>query len=121
MKSLLEHIVKSIVNNPDEVVIEEKSSVDFPGLVIFTIKVADTDKGVVIGRKGRTINALRDIMTISAIRNDARIKVLIEEDEQDIARRAQRSEHRDEPRDDNRSEQVKENQENNDDMLSDEM
>ena len=80
MKELLEYIVKAIVNNPDEVVIEVKESVDFPGLEILTVKVSDTDKGVVIGRKGRTINAIRDIMTISAIRNNKRIKVLVDED-----------------------------------------
>jgi uncharacterized protein len=124
MKSLLEHIVKSIVNSPNDVVIEEKSSVDFPGLVIFTIKVADTDKGVVIGRKGRTINALRDIMTISAIRNDARIKVLIEEDEKDMMRNRERAENRDNRQD--RNDQPREQREetpapgnSNDDMLTD--
>jgi predicted RNA-binding protein YlqC (UPF0109 family) len=34
MKELLEHIVKSIVNHPEDVFIEEKDSVDFPGLTI---------------------------------------------------------------------------------------
>ena len=81
MKDLLEYIVKSIVNEPDSVVVEEKESVDFPGLTILSISVAESDKGVVIGRKGRTINAIRDIITISAIRNDKRVKVIVEEDD----------------------------------------
>ena len=80
MKELLEHIVKSIVNHPDSVSIEEKESVDFPGLTILTIDVAEEDKGVVIGRKGRTINAIRDLITINAIRTDRRVKVLIKDD-----------------------------------------
>ncbi len=80
MKELLEHIVKSIVNNPDDVKVEERESVDFPGLTILTIEVAETDKGVVIGRKGRTINAIRDLITINAIRNDRRVKVMIKDD-----------------------------------------
>lgn len=80
MKELLEHIVKSIVNHPDAVSITEKESVDFPGLTILTIDVQDDDKGVVIGRKGRTINAIRDLITINAIRNDKRVKVLIKDD-----------------------------------------
>lgn len=80
MKELLEHIIKSIVNNPDDVKIEERESVDFPGLTILTIDVAESDKGVVIGRKGRTINAVRDLITINAIRNDKRVKVLIKDD-----------------------------------------
>jgi predicted RNA-binding protein YlqC (UPF0109 family) len=80
MKELLEHIIKAIVNNPQDVSIEEKESVDFPGLTILTIDVNETDKGVVIGRKGRTINSIRDIITISAIRNDKRVKVLLKDD-----------------------------------------
>ena len=81
MKELLEHIVKSIVNEPEKVTIEEKESVDFPGLTILTVDVADGDKGVVIGRKGRTINAIRDLITINAIRMDRRVRVLIKDDE----------------------------------------
>jgi len=81
MKELLEYVVKSIVNNPDSVVIEEKESVDFPGLTILTVEVAEEDKGIVIGRKGRTINAIRDLVTINAIRNNRRVKVLIKDDE----------------------------------------
>lgn len=80
MKELLEHIVKSIVNHPDSVIIEERESVDFPGLTILSIEVAEEDKGVVIGRKGRTINAIRDLVTINAIRNDKRVKVMIKDD-----------------------------------------
>ena len=80
MKELLEYIVKSIVNTPDSVEIEEKESVDFPGLTILKINVAEEDKGVVIGRKGRTINAIRDLITINAIRTNRRVKVLIKDD-----------------------------------------
>ena len=81
MKELLEHIVKSIVNNPESVSVDERESVDFPGLTILSIEVAEEDKGIVIGRKGRTINSIRDIITISAIRNDKRVKVILENDE----------------------------------------
>jgi ribosomal protein S3 len=42
--------------------------------------VAEEDKGVVIGRRGRTINSIRDLITINAIRNDKRVKVLIKDD-----------------------------------------
>jgi predicted RNA-binding protein YlqC (UPF0109 family) len=80
MKELLQHIVKGIVNNPDAVEVEERESVDFPGLTILEISVDSEDKGILIGRRGRTINAIRDIMTISAIRNEKRIKVLVKDD-----------------------------------------
>lgn len=83
MKELLEYVVKSIVNNPDAVTIEEKESVDFPGLTILSVDVAEDDKGIVIGRKGRTINAIRDLVTINAIRNNRRVKVLIKDGERE--------------------------------------
>ncbi|NLZ24790.1 KH domain-containing protein [Candidatus Dojkabacteria bacterium] len=80
MKELLENIVKAIVNHPEDVSIEEKESVDFPGLTILTIDVNESDKGIIIGRKGRTINSIRDIVTISAIRNDKRVRVILKDD-----------------------------------------
>ena len=80
MKELLEHIIKSIVNYPDDVSIDERESVDFPGLTILTIDVNENDKGVIIGRKGRTINSIRDIITISAIRNSKRVRVILKDD-----------------------------------------
>ncbi len=111
MKELLEHIVKSIVNNPNAVVIDQKESVDFPGLTILTIDVAEEDKGIIIGRKGRTINAIRDLITISAIRLDKRVKVMIKDDkkpEEDI-----------EPEDGNEKNAKEEEKEDN--MLYDEI
>ena len=79
MKELLEYIVKSIVNNPDSVEITERDSVDFPGLTILTINVAENDIGIVIGKGGRTINAIRDIISINAIRSKKRVRVNLEE------------------------------------------
>lgn len=84
MKELLEYIAKSIVNHPDKVSVEEKDSVDFPGLIILTVDVAEEDKGVIIGRRGKTINAIRDLITINAIRNDKRVKVLIKDDNRNM-------------------------------------
>ena len=81
MQELLTTIVQGIVNHPDEVSVVERESVDFPGLTILEVSVADEDKGILIGRRGRTINSIRDLMTISAIRNDKRIKVIVRDDE----------------------------------------
>jgi uncharacterized protein len=83
MRELLEHIIKAIVNHPDEISVEERESIDFPGLTILTIDVNEADKGVIIGRKGRTINSIRDIITISAIRNNKRVRVLLKDDKID--------------------------------------
>ena len=92
MKELLEHIVKSIVNNPEAVVVDEKESVDFPGLTILTIDVSEEDKGIIIGRKGRTINAIRDLITINAIRLDKRVKVMIKDDRKPLEEKVETQE-----------------------------
>ena len=59
MKGLLEVIAKSLVDNPDEVVVTEKETEK--GLVL-ELKVAPSDMGKVIGKQGRIAKALRTIM-----------------------------------------------------------
>lgn len=53
MKQVLTDIVKSIVDNPDEVVVLEKVSGD---MSILELSVAKEDMGKVIGRQGRELN-----------------------------------------------------------------
>jgi len=60
VKELLEYMVKELVDSPDNVEIMEEEEDD--KTVIFKLKVAEDDLGKVIGKKGRTANALRVIM-----------------------------------------------------------
>ncbi|HEY4695324.1 MAG TPA: KH domain-containing protein [Candidatus Hydromicrobium sp.] len=60
MKELLEYMVKELVDSPDNVEITEEEEDD--KTVIFKLNVAEEDLGKVIGKKGRTANALRVIM-----------------------------------------------------------
>jgi predicted RNA-binding protein YlqC (UPF0109 family) len=60
VKELLEYMVKELVDTPDTVEITEEEEDD--KTVIFKLKVAEDDLGKVIGKKGRTANALRVIM-----------------------------------------------------------
>ncbi len=60
MKELLEYMVKELVDNPDDVDIEEEEEDE--KTIIFKLKVAEEDLGKVIGKKGRTANALRVVM-----------------------------------------------------------
>ncbi len=60
MKELLEYMVKELVDNPDNVEIEEEEEDE--KTVIFKLRVAEDDLGKVIGKKGRTANALRVVM-----------------------------------------------------------
>ncbi len=60
MKELLEYMVKELVDSPDDVDIEEEEEDE--KTIIFKLKVAEEDLGKVIGKKGRTANALRVVM-----------------------------------------------------------
>lgn len=60
MKELLEFMVKELVDSPDEVNITEEQEGD--KTIIFMLRVAEADLGKVIGKKGRTANALRVVM-----------------------------------------------------------
>jgi predicted RNA-binding protein YlqC (UPF0109 family) len=59
LKDLLEYIVKSLVDNQGEVSITE---VKGERAVIYEVKVADEDKAKIIGKQGRTANAIRRII-----------------------------------------------------------
>lgn len=72
MKELLEYMVKELVDSPDDVEITEEEEDE--RTVIYKLKVAEDDLGKVIGKKGRTANALRILMrAASAKRGKASI------------------------------------------------
>ncbi len=60
IKKLLEDVVKSLVEFPDVVEIQESQRED--GKKMFGIKISDRDLGKVIGRNGRTIKAIRALV-----------------------------------------------------------
>ncbi len=72
MKDLLEYLVKKIVKNSDEVVVEEDSQNDFVNL---RLTVAQEDMGQVIGKKGRIIRAIRDVVRILAVKQNKKVNV----------------------------------------------
>src|SRR5271157_552028 len=63
MKDLVEYIAKSIVNAPDSVVVTEEQ--DEQGIIL-KLKVADEDKGRVIGKQGRIAEAMRTLIRVKA-------------------------------------------------------
>ncbi len=77
-KDFLEYLVKSIVDHPDEVVVDRK--VDEMGVLI-TLKVNAQDMGQVVGRQGATAKAIRSLLRIVGIKNNARVNLKIEEPE----------------------------------------
>ncbi len=78
MKQLLEYIVPNIVNHPEDVVITETQE---DGLVVLTIKVHPEDTGRVIGKAGKIINSIRQIVRVLAIKQGVRVNVEIADGE----------------------------------------
>lgn len=76
MKDLLKHLIKSIVNNPDQVKINEEKE---EGFVNLKLSVAQEDMGKVIGKRGKIIKAIRTLLKIPAIKQGARVNVELEE------------------------------------------
>lgn len=75
MKGLLEVIAKSLVDNPDEVVVTEKETEK--GLVL-ELKVVPSDMGKVIGKQGRIAKAIRSVVKAAASRENKQVSVEIE-------------------------------------------
>ncbi len=85
-QEFLEFIIKSIVANPDDVKVVR--TVDEMG-VLLTLKVNPEDMGQVIGREGSTARAIRSILRVIGVKNNARINLKIEEPEGGRVDRAQ--------------------------------
>ena len=76
MKELIEYIAKSIVSNPDDVVVSSTENDD--GGVIYTLQVHPDDKGRVIGRQGRVAQAIRSLLRVAAVKNGLHVRLEIE-------------------------------------------
>jgi len=63
MKELIEYIAKAIVDAPDQVVITEETTEQG---ITFKLQVADEDKGRVIGKQGRIVEAMRTLLRVKA-------------------------------------------------------
>lgn len=73
MKELLEYLVRGLVERPEDVRVEEISEDD--GSTVLELSVADDDYGNVIGRGGRTAQALRTVVKAAAVKGGRRVFV----------------------------------------------
>ncbi len=78
MKDTLRSIVVSLVDHPDDVIIDERMDGD---ATILVIHVHAEDIGKVIGKSGRIIRAIRDLMKVIAAKRNIYIDVEIAEDD----------------------------------------
>ena len=75
---LVEFLVRSIVENPDDVSVEE---IDDAGDLVLEVRVGDGDLGRVIGREGRVAKAIRTVARAAGARDERRVSVDIVEDD----------------------------------------
>lgn len=76
MKDLLSYIVTSIVSNPDAVIIDEQNN---DGNIDLTLTVDPADMGLIIGKGGQTIRAIRKLLTVRAIAENVRVNLQLSE------------------------------------------
>ena len=74
MKEIVEIIAKALVDNPDQVVVEEKADND---VVTFELLVSADDLGKVIVKLGRIAKALRTVVKAAATRENKKVNVEI--------------------------------------------
>ena len=79
MKDALLSIVASIVDNPKDVVVEE---LEDEGIVQFIVTVHKEDMGKVIGKEGKVIRSIRNVMKIPAMKQNKRINITLAENPQ---------------------------------------
>jgi len=73
VQDLLAYLARSIVDEPDKVVVDSFEEED--GTIVLELEVADGDAGKVIGRGGRTISALRTIVKAASVKENRRVLV----------------------------------------------
>jgi predicted RNA-binding protein YlqC (UPF0109 family) len=78
LRLLLEHVVKSIVDQPAEVSIETEKD---GSITVFNLRVAQKDVGKIIGKQGRTVRSLRTLLEAAGGKQNLRCELEIIEDE----------------------------------------
>lgn len=76
MKDLLNFIVTNLVTKPETVSVEEQKD---DGTINLNLTVDPTDMGLIIGKGGQTIRAIRKLLTIRAIAENVRINLQLAE------------------------------------------
>lgn len=76
MKDALTYIITSIVDKPEDVEVAEEEN---QGIVNFTIKVSQDDMGKIIGKEGKVIKAIRNVMRVPGVLQNKKIYITLAE------------------------------------------
>jgi uncharacterized protein len=69
MKELIEYVVKTLVDHPDEIRIAEITG---ERTIVFELRCHPDDVGKVIGKSGKTVGAIRTLLSTVAARQNKR-------------------------------------------------
>ena len=73
MKDLIEFLARALVDDPEAVEVDSFEEDD--GTLVYEVRVGEDDVGKVIGRSGRTVNAVRMVARAAAVREGRRVLV----------------------------------------------
>lgn len=74
MQDLVSYMITNIVDGPIDVATEEDN-----GFTVFRVKVPKDQVGMVIGKGGKTINALKNVLKIRAIKENVHVDIQVDE------------------------------------------
>lgn len=74
MKELVEFMAKSLVENPDAVIVKE---VEEDESIVLKLTVAPEDMGKIIGKQGRIAKAIRTVIKAVAVKQNKRVVIEI--------------------------------------------
>lgn len=72
MKALVDYLVKSLAEHPEEVYLAEHETEDS---ILLELKISPDDFGKIIGKNGNTINAIRTVLQAAASSQKKRVKL----------------------------------------------
>ncbi len=76
MKETLIYLLKELVDHPEDIIVEEITE---ETRTVLTIHAHPDDMGRIIGKSGRIIKAIRDLIKIIAAKHDAYVDVVLAE------------------------------------------
>jgi hypothetical protein len=82
VEQLLTYLARALVDQPDQVGLRVS---EMEGARLFELKVAPEDVGKVIGRDGRTVNALRTLLNAAAQKQGQKVRLEILDDRRTAA------------------------------------
>lgn len=80
MKEILIYILQRLVDHPEAIVVEEVSQ---ESGVMLRVTADQSDMGKIIGKSGRIIRAIRDLVKIVAAKRELYVDVVLEEGKQE--------------------------------------